>query len=77
MGLSFDCSQHRAEQIRVIDSGSGYLCQMEPVAHFGLGSDNQVAEVTVEWPDGARVVLDRPDADQVLDVPYPLEGVEP
>ena len=25
-------------QLRVIDSGSGYLCQMEPVAHFGLGS---------------------------------------
>ena len=24
-------------QLRVIDSGSGYLCQMEPVAHFGLG----------------------------------------
>lgn len=22
---------------RIIDGGSGYLCQMEPVAHFGLG----------------------------------------
>ena len=25
-------------QLRVIDGGSGYLCQMEPVAHFGLGA---------------------------------------
>ncbi|KAJ8361418.1 hypothetical protein SKAU_G00179430 [Synaphobranchus kaupii] len=24
---------------RIIDGGSGYLCQMEPVAHFGLGKD--------------------------------------
>ena len=24
--------------VRVIDGGSGYLCEMEPVAHFGLGS---------------------------------------
>ena len=23
---------------RIIDGGSGYLCQMEPVAHFGLGN---------------------------------------
>lgn len=24
-------------QTRIIDGGSGYLCEMEPVAHFGLG----------------------------------------
>ena len=45
-------------QMRVIDSGSGYLCQMEPVAHFGLGSDAEAAatwSVTVQWPDGVRV----------------------
>ena len=23
--------------LRIIDGGSGYLCEMEPVAHFGLG----------------------------------------
>lgn len=23
---------------RIIDGGSGYLCEMEPVAHFGLGT---------------------------------------
>merc|ERR1711971_649720 len=32
-------------QTRVIDAGSGYLCQMEPVAHFGLGAD----EVLSSW----------------------------
>ena len=28
--------------IRAIDAGSGYLCQMEPVAHFGLGNATSV-----------------------------------
>merc|ERR1711997_1019492 len=42
-----------SSQMRVIDAGSGYLCQMEPVAHFGLGlkSANKM-EVEVRWPDG-------------------------
>lgn len=38
-------------QQQVIDGGSGYLCQMEPVAHFGLGSDYAV-KLIVQWPDG-------------------------
>ncbi|KAG8549268.1 hypothetical protein GDO81_021801 [Engystomops pustulosus] len=25
--------------LRIIDGGSGYLCEMEPVAHFGLDTD--------------------------------------
>ena len=41
-------------QMRVIDGGSGYLCQMEPVAHFGLGQ-NIANQVEVVWPDG-RVI---------------------
>ncbi|XP_077996351.1 cartilage acidic protein 1-like [Glandiceps talaboti] len=39
--------------VRVIDGGSGYLCQMEPVAHFGLG-DAVINFVEVVWPDGER-----------------------
>ena len=48
-------------QLRVIDPGSGYLCQGEPVAHFGLGGANgaaaEVDTVTVTWPGGERRVL--------------------
>jgi hypothetical protein len=39
-------------QQRVIDGGSGYLCQMEPVAHFGLGKQTQVEWLLIRWPDG-------------------------
>jgi hypothetical protein len=44
-------------QVRVIDGGSGYLCQMEPVAHFGLGELTTTESVRVTWPDGAEVML--------------------
>ena len=47
-------------QMRVIDTGSGYLCQMEPVAHFGLGSKSP-SSMTIEvlrWPDGVTRSFD-------------------
>lgn len=55
-------------QRRVIDAGSGYLCQMEPVAHFGLGELNQIDRVTVTWPDGFQKTLEQPAADSVITV---------
>jgi len=58
-------------QRRVIDSGSGYLCQMEPVAHFGLGSTTQIERVEVRWPDGAVFTLNHPSADQLIKVRHP------
>jgi len=58
-------------QRRVIDAGSGYLCQMEPVAHFGLGHTAVVQRVVVRWPDGRELALEAPQADQTLVVPYP------
>ena len=31
--------------LRIIDGGSGYLCEMEPVAHFGLGESGPMGIV--------------------------------
>ena len=58
-------------RVKPIDGGSGYLCQMEPVAHFGLGRGGRVDRVTVTWPDGAAVVLEDPGADRTITVPFP------
>ncbi|MBZ0305476.1 MAG: CRTAC1 family protein, partial [Anaerolineae bacterium] len=63
-------TEHRT-QVRVIDAGSGYLCQMEPVAHFGLGKHTEVQKVEVQWPDGVKVTLPRVSAGQLLTVPHP------
>jgi hypothetical protein len=56
---------------RTICAGSGYLCQMEPVAHFGLGSAS-VERVTVRWPDGRESVVDRPAECAEHEVPHPM-----
>ncbi len=58
-------------QRRAIDAGSGYLCQMEPVAHFGLGAATQIERVEVQWPSGARQTIEAPAACQVLRVSDP------
>jgi|DewCreStandDraft_2_1066082.scaffolds.fasta_scaffold02032_6 hypothetical protein len=58
-------------QIRGICGGSGYLGQMEPVAHFGLGPQGRVERVEVVWPDGVAVILLNPPANRTLTVPYP------
>jgi hypothetical protein len=35
--------------LRIIDGGSGYLCEMEPVAHFGLGELGPMTTVVVAF----------------------------
>jgi hypothetical protein len=58
-------------QTRAIDAGSGYLCQMEPVAHFGLGETTVVEQVEVQWLDGTVLTLENLEIDRLLRVPYP------
>lgn len=58
-------------QRRVIDAGSGYLCQMEPVAHFGLGNTDTVEQVLIRWVDGTLHTIDNPDINQLHKISYP------
>jgi hypothetical protein len=37
---------------KTIDAGSGYLCQMEPVAHFGIRKGEADFRVTIKWTNG-------------------------
>nr|XP_060497049.1 cartilage acidic protein 1 [Panthera onca] len=60
--------------LRIIDGGSGYLCEMEPVAHFGLGKD-EASSVEVTWPDGkmaSRSVASE-EMNSVLEISYPRD----
>lgn len=58
-------------QVRAIDAGSGYLCQMEPVAHFGLGSVDVVDWVEVRWLDGKTHKTTAPTINQMLQIQHP------
>lgn len=57
-------------QRRYIHAGNG-SCQMEPVAHFGLGECRQVDWIQVRWPDGSHLQWRQPPCDQTLVVDYP------
>lgn len=63
--------------LRIIDGGSGYLCEMEPVAHFGLGKD-VATHLEVTWPGGS--FSSRPvtltELNSTIEVPFPQEGVQ-
>ncbi|MDS0298683.1 CRTAC1 family protein [Halogeometricum sp. S1BR25-6] len=67
----------RGTQTRLVDGGSGYLCQTEPVAHFGLGGDTAAAAVPeavrVRWPGGRERGVDvgEGDAETELAVEHP------
>ncbi|XP_076584461.1 cartilage acidic protein 1a isoform X2 [Chaetodon auriga] len=60
---------------RIIDGGSGYLCEMEPVAHFGLGNV-EVKVLEVSWPDGSSFTrtLQPGEMNSVVEVAYPQQG---
>jgi hypothetical protein len=55
-------------QVRGIDGGSGYLCQMEPVAHFGLGTEASVDAVEIVWPGGRHRRIENPGINREIEV---------
>ncbi|XP_058044267.1 cartilage acidic protein 1 isoform X3 [Ahaetulla prasina] len=67
-------TRHSGAHLRIIDGGSGYLCEMEPVAHFGLGQD-EPSSLEVTWPDGkfiSRAVVST-EINSVLEILYPKD----
>ncbi|XP_066937424.1 cartilage acidic protein 1-like [Macrobrachium rosenbergii] len=62
---------------RVIDAGSGYLCQMEPVAHFGLGQD-EPTRLEVVWPDSSYEMMELNSTSKniKITVNHPRPGVQ-
>jgi hypothetical protein len=68
-------------QTKYICSGSGYLCQMEPVAHFGLGANVPIIDkIEITWPGNG---IDKPPFREILgndlscntfiQIPYPKD----
>ncbi|KAL7990701.1 hypothetical protein Chor_014131 [Crotalus horridus] len=68
-------TRHSGAHLRIIDGGSGYLCEMEPVAHFGLGQD-EPSSLEVTWPDGKFIIraVVSSEINSVLEIVYPECG---
>merc|ERR1719210_110953 len=73
-GARVDLKAGGRNQMRIIDAGSGYLCQMEPVAHFGLGQLKKVEKVRVMWTDASVCEFVPKGIDGVIEVHYKSAG---
>jgi hypothetical protein len=62
-------------QMKTICGGSGYLCQMEPIAHFGLGQSTDLPKVTIQWPNGPGITFKTDYVDIVIKVSFPEDIV--
>jgi|APHM01.1.fsa_nt_gi ASPIC and UnbV. len=74
-GVVVTLDTDRRRQRRVVDAGSGYLCQSEPVAHFGLGGATapiqQPRRLTVRWLDGRERTVADPDPNTTHEIAHP------
>jgi len=62
--VTYDTPEGGRQRTRWIDGGSGYLCQMEPVAHFGLGPATRIRDARVQFSTGEVHYLRELAADQ-------------
>ena len=51
---------------KTIDAGSGYLCQMEPVAHYGIRKNEKNFKVEVKWTNGATKLIEIKSLNQTV-----------
>ncbi|MDC3173732.1 CRTAC1 family protein [Candidatus Pelagibacter sp.] len=53
---------------KTIDAGSGYLCQMEPVAHFGIRKNEKNFKVEVKWTNSTTKLIEIKSLNQTITV---------
>ena len=53
---------------KTIDAGSGYLCQMEPIAHYGIRNEEIIEKIVVTWTDGTSSEIGKFDLNQTIEI---------
>jgi hypothetical protein len=56
------------EQVRTMTTAVGYASSSHAGVHFGLGTLTEVPRIEVQWPSGAKQVLEHVKANQVVEV---------
>jgi len=55
-------------QVRTMTTAVGYASSSHAGLHFGLGAAQEIERVEVQWPSGARQILEHVKANQVVEV---------
>ena len=53
---------------KTIDAGSGYLCQMEPVAHYGIRKNERNIKILVTWTNGKEDIFEIKNLNKTLEI---------
>jgi len=63
-------------QVRELSLTRGIMSSDEPLLHFGLGDENKIRRLTVNWPSGQVQTFSDVSADQLLTVTEPAGAVK-
>ncbi len=53
---------------KTIDAGSGYLCQMEPIAHYGIRDGEKNINIEIIWTNGFSETITINDFNRTIEV---------
>jgi len=68
IGARVEVRTRSGTQVRWRSAGGSYLSEHAPELRFGLGADDRVDELRVEWPGGGVSVLEDLDVDRTVAV---------
>ncbi len=67
-GATVTLLTNQRKHSKTIDAGSGYLCQMEPVAHYGIRKNEKNFKVEVKWTDGTKKLIKITSLNQTITI---------
>ena len=71
-GATVTLITNKREHSKTIDAGSGYLCQMEPVAHYGIRENETEFKFKVKWTNGDEDLFDVKNLNETIIVKQTL-----
>ncbi len=67
-GATVTLISNQRKHSKTIDAGSGYLCQMEPVAHYGIRKNEKNFKLEVKWTDGKKELININELNQTITI---------
>ena len=67
-GATVILNSNLRDHAKTIDAGSGYLCQMEPVAHYGIRESEKNISVRIVWTDGSSQSIKINELNKTIEV---------
>ena len=67
-GATVTLITNKRKHSKTIDAGSGYLCQMEPVAHYGIRKNEKNFKIEVKWTNGTKKLFNVSELNQTITI---------